>query len=223
MSNAVLACSIEATSRVVRGRKSVAAVVLAVWFTLVIVLGAGGAFVTPPGTPPLPILIGFMVPIIAFLAGFWMSSAFREFVLAADLRLMMGIQAWRFAGLGFLALYTHGVLPGIFAWPAGLGDIAIGGTAPWILVALIRQPSFVASKTFMMWNVLGILDLVVAVGTGALASAIATGVAGEVTTSSMAQLPLVLIPAYLVPIFMMLHMAALFQARRLSGNLKERA
>jgi hypothetical protein len=30
----------------------------------------------------------------------------------------------------------------------------------------------------------------------------------------MAQLPLVLIPAYLVPIFLMLHLAALFQARR---------
>jgi hypothetical protein len=30
----------------------------------------------------------------------------------------------------------------------------------------------------------------------------------------MAQLPLVLIPAYLVPLFVMLHLAALFQARR---------
>jgi hypothetical protein len=30
----------------------------------------------------------------------------------------------------------------------------------------------------------------------------------------MAQLPLVVIPAYLVPIFVMLHLAALVQARR---------
>jgi hypothetical protein len=30
----------------------------------------------------------------------------------------------------------------------------------------------------------------------------------------MAQLPLVLIPAYFVPLFIMLHLAALFQARR---------
>lgn len=223
MPNAVLSRSTQPRSPVVPGIKSVVAVVLAIWFTLVILLGAGGAFVTRPGTPPLPILIGFTAPIIVFFAGFWLSRPFREFVLAADLRFITGIQAWRFAGLGILALYTHGVLPGIFAWPTGLGDIAIGVTAPWILVALIRQPSFAASKTFVVWNVLGVLDLVVAIGTGALGSALAAGVAGEVTTSPMAQLPLVLIPAYLVPIFIMLHTAALFQARRLAGNLRERA
>ncbi|SDC68384.1 hypothetical protein SAMN05444679_104303 [Variovorax sp. CF079] len=223
MSNPVLSQSAQPRSPALRGTKLVAAVVLAVWFTLVILLGASGAFVTPPGTPPLPILIGVTAPIIVFLAAFWMSRLFRELVLTADLRLMMAIQAWRFAGLGFLALYAHGVLPGSFAWPAGLGDIAIGVTAPWLLVALIHRPSFAASKTFVVWNALGVLDLVVALGTGALSSALAVGVAGEITTGPMALLPLVLIPAYFVPIFIMLHMAALFQARHLAGYLREQA
>jgi hypothetical protein len=214
MSNAVLPRSSRPSSPVVPAIKWVATGVLAVWFTVVILLGVYGAFVTPPGLPPLRILIGVMTPIIVFVGGVWTSRRFREFVLAGDLRLMMGIQAWRFAGLGFLALYTYGILPGMFALPAGVGDIAIGVTAPWILLALIRQPSFAASKTFVVWNVLGILDLVVAIGTGALSSGLAAGVAGEITTAPMAQLPLVLIPAFLVPIFLMLHMAALFQARR---------
>jgi len=192
------------------------AIVLAVWLTLVFLLGAGGAFVSPPGTPPFPILVGVTVPLIAFLITFRFSPSFRAFVLSFDLRLATVIQAWRFAGLGFLALYAHGVLPGLFAWPAGVGDIAIGVTAAWIVLALIRQPSFAASRVFTIWNLLGILDLVVAVGTGALSSALATGVAGEVTTAPMAQLPLLLIPAYLVPIFVMLHLATLFQARRLA-------
>ncbi len=194
---------------------SVVTVVLGIWLTLVFLLGADGSFVRPPGTPPFPIIIGVTVPIIFFLAAFRWSRAFREFVLAVDLRLVTGIQAWRFAGLGFLALYAHGVLPGLFAWPAGLGDIAIGISAPWVILALIRSPSFADSKSFVVWNLLGILDLVVAVGTGALSSALALGVAGEVTTAPMAQLPLVLIPAYLVPLFVMLHLAALLQARRL--------
>ena len=128
---------------------------------------------------------------------------------------MTGIQAWRFAGLGFLALYAHGVLPALFAWPAGLGDIAIGVTAPWVVLALIRRPNFAVSRLFIVWNLLGIADLVVAIGTGALSSGYATGAVGEVTTAPMAQLPLVLIPAYFVPIFFMLHLGALFQARRL--------
>ena len=186
-------------------------IVLALWFALVFILGALGAFVRPPGTVPIPIVIGVTAPIIVFLAGFGLSRPFRAFVLAADLRLMAGIQAWRFAGLGFLALYTEGVLPGVFAWPAGLGDIAIGVTAPWVVLALIRRPAFKDSPLFVIWNLLGILDLVVAVGTGALSSGLAPGITGAVTTEPIARLPLVLIPAYFVPIFIMLHLASLFQ------------
>jgi hypothetical protein len=219
MSNPVQLQSAQSRLPALRGAKFVAAVVLAVWFTLVILLGASGAFVTPHGTPPLPILIGVTAPISMFLAGFWVSRLFRELVLTADLRVMMAIQAWRFVGLGFLALYAQGVLPGSFAWPAGLGDIAISVTAPLLLVALIHRPSFAASTTFVVWNALGVLDLVIALGAGAVSSGLAVGFAGEITTGPMAVLPLVLIPAYFVPIFIMLHMAALFQARHLARLL----
>jgi hypothetical protein len=194
----------------------VAPVVLALWLASVFLLGAGGAFVRPPGAPPLPILLGATAPLLAFLAAFGTSPGFRAFVLALDLRLISAIQAWRFAGLGFLALAAQGLLPGLFAWPAGLGDIAIGVTAPWVVLTLVRRPGFAASSRFAVWNVLGIADLVVALSTGALGSGLAVGIAGEITTAPMAQLPLVLIPAYLVPLSVMLHLAALFQARRLA-------
>jgi hypothetical protein len=193
-------------------------VVVALWLAVVILAGAAGAFVVPAGTPPLPIAIGAAAPLAAFFAALWLSVSFREFVLTTDLRLIAGVQAWRFAGFGFLALYAHGVLPGGFALPAGLGDMAIGLTAPWILLALIRRPSFAAGRLFRVWNVLGILDLVVAVATGALSAALASGVAGEITAGPMAQLPLVLIPAFLVPVFLMLHAAALMQSRRASAG-----
>lgn len=223
MSNAVLSGSTQPGLPVLAGVKLAAAVVLGVWFIAVSVSGMSGAFVAPPGTPPWPILIGFLAPVIVYFAAYRISRPFRDWVLVADLRPMMAIQAWRLAGLGFLALYTYGVLPGSFALPAGLGDIAIGVTAPWILIELARRPGFAASKTFVPWNVLGILDLIVAVGTGALSSALATGAVGEISTGPMAQLPLVLIPAYLVPIFLMLHATALLQARQLARRLREQA
>jgi hypothetical protein len=191
-------------------------VALMLWLAFVFFLGMRGSFVRPPGALPLPILIGVTAPLLVFLAAFRVWHDFRNFVLTVDLRLVNGIQAWRFAGLGFLALYTYGVLPGLFAWPAGLGDMAIGITAPWLVLALIRVPGFAASRLFVLWNLLGVLDLVVAVSTGAIVSALATGAAGEITTAPMAQLPLVLIPAFLVPFFVMLHLTALFQARRLA-------
>ncbi len=193
---------------------SILIVVLAGWLAPIFILGAAGAFVRSPGTIPTPIAIGVTIPIVLFLAAFRLLRPFRDLVLAADLRLVTGIQAWRFAGLGFLALYAHGLLPGFFALPAGLGDIAIGLTAPWVALALIRRPDFSASKLFVVWNLLGILDLIIAVTAGALGSGLAAGVAGEITTAPMALLPLVLIPAYLVPVFVMLHLTALFQQRR---------
>lgn len=216
------------SSQTTRNHSSVrllVAVVLVIWLALVFLLGANGAFVGPPEVPPFPILLGATVPLIVFVAAYLGSGAFRALILAADLRLLTAIQAWRAGGLGFLALHAHGILPGLFAWPAGLGDIAIGVTAPWVALALIRRPTFVASRQFVVWNLLGILDLVVAVSTGALSSGFVAGLTGKVTTAPMAQLPLVLIPAYLVPLFIMLHLAALFQARQFvaSGHSGERA
>lgn len=190
-------------------------IALSGWLLLVLSLGAVGAFVGPPRTPPLPIAIGVAAPLVLFFAWLRLSQSFREFVLSLDLRLIAGMQAWRWAGLGFLALYTHKVLPAVFALPAGLGDMAIGVTAPWIILALVRQPGFAARGAFIRWNVLGILDLLVAVSIGAVSAFLATGAPGEISTAPMATLPLLLIPAFLVPLFLMLHTAALMQSRQL--------
>jgi hypothetical protein len=200
-----------------RGRSGIRlAVVLAltVWLLLVVSLGASGAFVGPPGRPPLPIAIGVTAPLVLFFACLRLTPSFREFVLTLDLRLIAGMQAWRWAGLGFLSLYAHNVLPAIFALPAGLGDMAIGATAPWIILALARRPGFAASGTFIRWNVLGILDLLIAISIGTASALFATGAPGEISTAPMATLPLLLIPAFLVPFFLMLHVTALMQSRQ---------
>ena len=179
-----------------RGIRLAVAIALAAWFVLVVSLGAAGAFVGPPGKPPLAIAIGVTAPLVLFFASMRLSPSFREFVLSLDLRLIAGMQAWRWAGLGFLVLYAHNVLPAVFALPAGLGDMAIGITAPWIMLALVRQPGFAARAAFIRWNLLGILDLVVAVSIGAVSALFATGAPGEISAAPMATLPLLLVPAF---------------------------
>jgi len=198
------------------GVRSVVTVILALWFGLVFLLAARGGFAGPPGSPPLPVFFGFAIPLAAFFAAYFGSAAFRAFVLATDLRLVSAIQAWRWAGSGFLLLYAQGVLPALFAFPAGLGDMAVGATAPWIVLGLVRHPSFATSWRYVIWNILGITDLVVAVSMGAISSGFLHGLTGNVTTGPMAQLPLVFVPAYFVPVFIMLHFTALSQARRLA-------
>ena len=200
--------------------RSIVSAALALWLGLVFVLGAQGAFVGSAGSPPLAIFFGLAIPLVIFFAAYLGWGAFRAFVLGADLRLVAAIQGWRWAGLGFLSLYAHGVLPGLFALPAGLGDISIGVTAPWIVLGLIHNPSFVTSRRYKVWNILGIIDLVVAVSMATISSGFIPGITGNVTTSAMAKLPLLLIPAYMVPLFIMLHVTALAQARQLARSKK---
>ncbi len=196
--------------------KSVLGVVLLAWLAIVLILGANETLAGEPGTPPLPLFIAVLAPIIVFLAAYWYVGRFRDLVLSMDLQFAAGIQAWRFGGLGFITLYTYGVLPGLFAWPAGLGDMTIGFTAVWVLRALRERPDFVKSGAYRTWNLLGILDLVTALSLGAVSAYFGIGISETITTFPMARLPLVLIPAFLVPLFIMLHLTSLIQSRKLA-------
>ena len=196
---------------------------LVLWLGLVLFLGSQGAFIGNADSPPLRIFLGLAIPLAVFFAAYFGWSSFRTFILGADLRFVAAMQAWRWAGQHFLWLYAWGVLPGLFAFPAALGDMAIGLTAPWMVLGLVRNPLFAASRRYMMWNILGIVDFVVAVSMAVLTSGLFHGICaliGNVTSSPMARLPLVLIPAYVVPFFSMLHVTALFQARQLARARK---
>jgi hypothetical protein len=184
------------------------------WLVAILALGASGAFAATPGTPPLPILLASTLPIIAFVVAYRRWKAFHDAVLSADLRLLSSLQAWRFGGLLFLALWTYDVLPALFAIPAAIGDVTVALLAPWVALELARDPRFAASRRFAAWNVFGILDFVVALSLGALSSGVIPGLTGEVTTSAMGRMPLVLIPAFFVPLMISVHLTALLQGRR---------
>jgi hypothetical protein len=98
--------------------------------------------------------------------------------------------------------------------PGGRGGIRLGvetALTVWLLLVL----SFGAAGAFIRWNILGIVDLIIAVSIATVSASFATGAPGEISTAPMATLPLLLIPAFLVPLFLMLHTAALMQSRQL--------
>jgi hypothetical protein len=202
------------------GASVLIAVLLIAWLGLVFWLGTTEAFVAPGGAPPLALLAAVVGPVLAFLTAYRVSPAVRAFALKADLRFLAATQAWRFGGFAFLALNAYGVLPAYFAWPAGLGDMAIGASAPWMLAGLARKPGFGASRRFVTWNVLGILDLIVAVSLGAAAPLVFPNFIGAEPTGAMSRLPLVLIPGFFVPGYLILHLIALAQARRTTSTTR---
>ncbi len=91
-----------------------------------------------------------------------------------------------------------------------MGDIAVALAAPWVALRITDNPALASSWAYIVWNLFGVLDLLVAVGTGGLSATLAL----TVTTAPMARLPLVLVSAYFVPLFIMLHIIALYQSRR---------
>jgi uncharacterized membrane protein len=149
-----------------------------------------------------------MIPVATFALWFATSAGFREFALSLNPRTLTLVQSWRIAGFTFLALYAAGLLPGVFALPAGWGDIAIGATAP--LVAM-KLADFHHRRGFIVWQMLGIFDLVNAVGMGTLARWISPH---GVPTQVMTGLPMSLIPTFAVPLFFVLHLLCIAQARR---------
>ncbi len=195
----------------IRTARNVAVGVAAAWFLLALGGSLLGVFDSEP-RPPVLLGLGAVVPVAAFAAGYAASQRLREFVLSLDLRVIAAAQTWRVGGLVFVVLYGRGVLPGAFAIPAGWGDFAIGITAP--LIAWIWKPPF-PRKTFLVWNVLGAIDLLTAVTMGVLCSATAAGLlATDVSTRPMGQFPLSLIPTFFVPLLLICHLIAFLRTRR---------
>jgi hypothetical protein len=112
----------------------------------------------------------------------------------------------RFVGIYFLWLHGQGRLPMEFAYRAGWGDIA---AAIGALVFLLWPATLRVGWAFTLWNIFGLLDLLVAVGTGGWLNFTRPGSMVEI-----ASLPLTLVPLWLVPMLISSHVLLL---RRRSG------
>jgi hypothetical protein len=196
-------------TRIVR----VTAGVLLGWVSLAIGLSAAGAFhVAADGIPTIQ--YGIAAPILTGALLIWRSETVARIIEAVPQRFLIGIQVYRALGFIFLVLYASGKLPGLFAWPAGLGDIAIGLLAPVIAFAYTRAPEN-SGGLVRSWNLLGILDLVIAVSMGFITSpSLFQPITVEPNSELMTVLPMVLIPVFLVPLSIVLHITSLTKLHR---------
>jgi hypothetical protein len=114
-------------------------------------------------------------------------------------------------GTAFMVTLALAKLPAVFAVPAGLGDIAIGIEAVFVARRLRRG---VLRRGAIWFNVLGLLDLAVAITIGLLAAPGPTQLLMVTpSTEAIALLPLVLIPTVMVPMAVTLHLISLAKIR----------
>lgn len=201
-------------------RKLVGLVVLSLWFVVAYVVGAGRLLVNETGSPLAPIALTAAIPVALFVGLYAAIPQFRQFVLSQDIETLTLLQTWRVVGFGFLMLYAHGVLPGVFAYPAGIGDVAVGLMATAVVIQLRRNPEFVKSNRFLWFNFAGLLDFAVAVGTAGLtAGAFPMFVGNGLTSAPMDVWPLNIFPSFVVPLFIIAHLTVLLKVRHIkAGN-----
>ena len=199
------------------GLTTLLVLLIGAWLVAAVIAGTAGLFEAGPSRPPLPLLVAVLGPPAAFLLAYATAPRFREFVLHLDLRMLTAVQSWRVLGAVFLFLYAFDLKPALFAFPAGLGDVAVGVAAVFVLRSMINgHPTW---RRRVLWlNLGGLLDFVVAIGTGVLTSNTSIGIFAPATPMpSIGLMPLSLIPTFGVPLWIIIHLASLLQLRRACG------
>jgi hypothetical protein len=191
-------------------------VLVLIWFALVLGVSWLGLFSTHGIISPILVIVSVLLPPLLFFIVHSRSHKLQQFFSSLSIKMLTLLQTWRLVGIIFLILYGRGELPGTFALPAGWGDIAVGITAPFIALASgSRQIRF--RRTFIAWNIFGILDFIVATTLGILSSQSSSFglLAQGVTIRPITILPLSLIPTFAVPLFIILHLIAIMRTRSL--------
>lgn len=170
-----------------------------------------------PSEVPL-IQFGVLTPIALVLLLFFFWRPFRRTIEAIPQQWLVGIQLYRVEGVIFLILYAMHKLPAAFAIPAGVGDVLVGLAAPSVALAVIRK-SPNTDKLLRRWNLLGLADLAIALTTGFLTSPSPIQLlARNHPNQLVTQYPLVIVPIFLVPIAILLHLASLHRLKQARLN-----
>lgn len=128
----------------------------------------------------------------------WKIAPIREWVSDIDLRWLVLFHLTRlFAGAYFLMLCRRGQLPCAFAGPAGWGDIVVAVLALAVVTAMRTE---YAKTLLLTWNTVGLLDIIFVVF-----SALRFGLNDWRSMHALRELPLSLLPTFLVPLVIASH------------------
>jgi hypothetical protein len=211
ISAAIIVATLSFTLARTAGGRLRAAGALGAWFITVVALGATGALsrIGPPGLG-----LTVVLPVVALCLAFFRLPAVRAAMLAIPLPALIAANIVRFLGDSFILLYVAGRLPAPFAPIAGWGDIFVGLTAGPVAWMAARRGEG-ARGLVLAWNLLGLLDLITAIGLG---TASAPGplqiFTAQPDSSIMMTLPWLLIPGFVVPALMACHIAIFYRLAR---------
>ena len=188
-------------------------VLMIFWGVLIAALARNDLLQAIGNQPPIMILLAAVFPSLIFLFSYRLSAPLRRWVANLDLEDVFALQAWRVVGAAFLFTWGYGLLPAGFALPAGIGDIVVGLAAPFVAIKIAQKST--GWRSSARWLIIaGLLDFAIAFATGIMfRDGGALHSAGTEHTGALAEFPLTLIPSYLVPAFLILHIIAIIKLR----------
>lgn len=175
------------------------------WLAAAVLVGATG--VAAHARPLVPLMI--LGPVVAWVVAYRRSPTWRARVDALPLAGLIGLHVARAPiGLGLLLAYQRGLLPAAFAIKAGWGDLAVG-LAAIAAAGAARTPT--PPRWLTAWNLLGVADIAVAVGTAQYLFVVARE---PLLTAGAPHLPFILLPGFIVPVVLVTHVAIAARLRR---------
>lgn len=186
------------------------------WVLLVFALATASVFAASYDKPPT-ILFGVAIPIVVGLGLLAYSATMRGLLERIPVHWLIGVQIYRVLGAVFVIAYLQGLMPAEFALPAGIGDILIGLAAPVVAYRVSRGLSG-AYRSAVLWNAFGLADLVLAVTLGFLTSPSAFQLlALDAPNWTVSRYPFALVPAFAVPVSVLLHAFSLWRLKDLNS------
>jgi hypothetical protein len=187
------------------------------WFAVAWSAAINGVFRT--GASPLPLLpVAIFLPVMIGTPLLLLSKRVGQVLDAMPATWLVALQLYRVFGSWALAAWLHGGLPGVFALPAGTGDVLTGLFAVPTAIA-VASGTAKGRKAAIAWNIFGLADFAVAITLGMITS---PGpfqlIDPSVPSIGAGAYPDVLTPAFVVPGSILLHALSLRQLiRRRAG------
>lgn len=173
----------------------------AAWGAAAAAAGALGLLARlPAAAMPAFAAVASLVLSVAIIRGGWLDEALRGIGLTA----ILAANAGRLVGFAFLWLHARGRLPAEFAERAGWGDVA---AAVGAILLLAWGRGILFPWALLTWNVLGLVDLFVAVGTAVWLEVNHPGSMAEMT-----RFPICVVPLWAVPLLFAGHVHLLKKA-----------
>jgi hypothetical protein len=183
------------------------------WAAVTWTAAINGAFRT--GASSLPLLpAAILLPVIVGTPVLLFSKRVGQLLDAMPAAWLIALQLYRVFGSQWLAYWLRGVAPGLWALPAGTGDVLTGLFAVPVAIALASGTAE-GRRAAILWNLFGLADFAVAITLGMIMSpGPAQLIISQGPSMIIDSFPNVLTPAFVVPSSVLLHVLSLRQLFR---------